>query len=80
VIVPYRGWNLEVDNYQTNASNWLDHNNIGDSNLFWPITWYRALIQGWDLSLRSGMLWRRAQFHLVYANQIAQATSPSPEV
>ena len=76
VIVPYRGWNLEVDNYQTNASSWLDHNNIGDSNLFWPITWYRALIQGWDLSLRSGMLWHRAQFHLVYANQIAQATSP----
>ena len=53
VIIPYRGWNLEVDNYQTNASNWLDHNNIGESNLFWPITWYGALIQGWDLSLRS---------------------------
>jgi hypothetical protein len=76
VIIPYRGWNLEVDNYQTNASNWLDHNNIGESNLFWPITWYRALIQGWDLTLRSPMLWHRAQFHLVYANQIAQATSP----
>jgi len=76
VIVPYRGWNLEVDNYQTNASNWLDHNNIGESNLFWPITWYRALIQGWDLMLRSPRLWHRAQFHLVYANQIAQATSP----
>jgi hypothetical protein len=52
LIIPYRGWNLEVDNYQTNASNWLDHNNIGESNLFWPITWYRALIQGWNLSLR----------------------------
>ena len=53
VIIPYRGWNLEVDNYQTNARNWLDHNNIGESNLFWPITWYGALIQGWDLTLRS---------------------------
>jgi len=76
LIIPYRGWNFEVDNYQTNASNWLDHNNIGESNLFWPITWYRALIQGWDVMLRSPVLWRRAQFHLVYANQIAQATSP----
>ncbi len=76
VIIPYRGWNLEVDNYQTKAKNWLDHNNIGESNLFWPITWYGALIQGWDLTLRSPILWHRAQFHLVYANQIAQATSP----
>jgi hypothetical protein len=76
VIIPYRGWNLEVDNYQTNARNWLDHNNIGESNLFWPITWYGALIQGWDLTIRSPILWRRAQFHLVYANQIAKATSP----
>ncbi len=76
LIIPYRGWNLEVDNYQTNARNWLDHNNIGNSNLFWPITWYAALIQGWDIMLRSPMLWHRFQAHLVYANQIAQATSP----
>jgi outer membrane receptor protein involved in Fe transport len=76
VIIPYRGWNLEVDNYQTNASNWLDHNNIGESNLFWPITWDAALIQGWELTLRSPRLWRFGQFHLAYANQIAEATSP----
>ncbi len=76
LIIPYRGWNLEIDNYQTNATNWLDHNNIGNSNLFWPITWYRALIQGWDATLRSPMLWHHLQAHLVYANQIAQATSP----
>jgi outer membrane receptor protein involved in Fe transport len=76
IIIPYRGWNLEVDNYQTTATNWLDHNNIGESNLFWPITWAAALIQGWDLTLRSPSLWHRGQFHLVYANQIARATSP----
>jgi hypothetical protein len=76
LIIPYRGWNLEVDNYQTTATNWLDHNNIGESNLFWPITWDAALIQGWDLTLRSPTLWHRAQAHLAYANQIAQATSP----
>ena len=76
LIIPYRGWNFEVDNYQTIAYNWLDHNNIGDSNLFWPITWYRALIQGWDVTLRSPVLWHRLQVHLVYANQIVQNTSP----
>ena len=76
LVIPYRGWNLEIDNYQTDARNWLDHNNIGESNLFWPITWYGAVIQGWDLMLHSPTLWHRAQAHVVYANQIAQATSP----
>jgi Carboxypeptidase regulatory-like domain/TonB dependent receptor/TonB-dependent Receptor Plug Domain len=76
LTIPFHGWSLDGDNYQTRASNWLDHNNIGESNLFWPITWYAALIQGWELTLRSPDLWHRGQFHLAYANQIAQATSP----
>jgi carboxypeptidase family protein/TonB-dependent receptor-like protein len=76
VMIPYRGWTLDADTYQTKANNWLDHNNIGESNIFWPITWDAALIQGWELTLRSPNLWHRGQFHLAYANQIAQATSP----
>jgi hypothetical protein len=76
VTIPYRGWDLSADTYQTRATNWLDHNNIGESNLFWPITWDRALIQGWELTLRSPNLWHRGQFHLAYANQIAQASAP----
>jgi hypothetical protein len=76
VMIPYRGWTLDADTYQTFAHNWLDHNNVGDSNLFWPITWDYALIQGWELTLRSPNLWHRGQFHLAYANQIARATSP----
>ena len=76
VTIPYRGWALDANTFQTSARNWLDHNNIGESNLFWPITWAAALIQGWELTLRSPRLWNRGQFHLAYANQIAQATSP----
>jgi hypothetical protein len=76
VSVPFRGWVLEEDTFQTRAQNWLDHNNIGESNIFWPITWTAALIQGWETTLRSPRIWRRAQVHLAYSNQIAQATSP----
>jgi hypothetical protein len=76
VTIPYRGWTLSADNYETRARNWLDHNNIGESNIFWPITWDGALIQGWELTLRSPSIAHRGQFHLAYANQIAQATSP----
>jgi len=76
VTMPYHGWTLSADNYRTRARNWLDHNNIGESNLFWPITWDAALIRGWELTLRSPNLWHRGQLHLAYANQIAEATSP----
>jgi hypothetical protein len=76
VSIPFHGWVLEEDSFQTRATNWLDHNNIGESNIFWPITWTAALIQGWETTLRSPRLWRRAQIHLAYSNQIAQATAP----
>lgn len=76
VTIPLYGWILDADNYQTRATNWLDHSNIGESNLFWPITWDAALIQGWELTLRSPREWKRGQFHLAYANQIAQAAGP----
>jgi len=76
VAIPFHGWALDIDTFQTTARNWLDHNNIGLSNLFWPFTWDRALIQGWETTLRSPRLWRRAQVHLAYSNQIAQDSAP----
>jgi len=76
VTIPYRGWALDADTIQTNAKNWLDHSNIGESNLFGPLTWEAALIQGWELTLRSPRLWNRGQAHLAYSNQIAQARGP----
>ena len=76
VTIPLRGWALDADNFQTSATNWLDHSNIGESNLFWPLTWNAALIQGWEFTLRSPRLWRRGQAHLSYSNQIARAEGP----
>jgi len=76
VTIPLSNWTLNANNYETRAENWLDHNNIGESNIFWPITWAYAQIQGWSLTLRSPSVFNHGQFHLAYANQIAQATSP----
>jgi hypothetical protein len=76
VSIPFHGWVLEEDTFQTNATNWLDHSNIGESNIFWPLTWSYALIQGWETTLRSPRIWHRAQVHAAYSNQIAQASSP----
>jgi hypothetical protein len=76
LTIPFRGWALDADTFETRAKNWLDHSNIGESNLFWPITWAGALIQSYELTLRSPRVWHRGQFHLAYANQIAQAEGP----
>lgn len=76
VTIPVHGWSIGVDTFKTRATNWLDHNNIGESNLFWPITWDKALIRGWDLTLRSPRIFNRGQVHLAYSNQIVQNAPP----
>ena len=45
VGIPYKGWTFDIDTFQTNARNFLDHNNIGESNVFFPLTFAKALIQ-----------------------------------
>jgi len=72
VQIPFRGWLLDADTFQTRAQNFLDHNNIGESSIFIPITVQGALIQAWELTLRSPHLWRYGQAHLSYSNQIAR--------
>jgi hypothetical protein len=72
VTIPYRGWVLDADNFRTNVVNFFDHNNIGESNLFFPITIAQAVIRGWELTLRSPRIAQRGQIHLAYSNQIAE--------
>jgi hypothetical protein len=74
VSIPYRGWVLDADTFKTEAANFLDHNNIGASNIFFPITVSEALIRGWELTLRSPRFAHRAQVHLAYSNQIAEGS------
>ena len=72
VTIPYRGWVLDADNFQTNVANFLDHNNIGASSIFFPLTVSQAVIRGWELTLRSPRFAHRGQVHLAYSNQIAE--------
>jgi TonB dependent receptor/Carboxypeptidase regulatory-like domain/TonB-dependent Receptor Plug Domain len=73
VTIPYRGWTLDADNFRTKVVNFFDHNNIGESNLFFPITIGQAVIRGWELTLRSPRIAHRGQIHLAYSNQIGEA-------
>jgi outer membrane cobalamin receptor len=73
VTIPWRGWILDADMFRTNAKNFFDHNNIGESNLFFPLTIQAATVRGWEVTLRSPRIAHRAQLHLAYSNQAAQA-------
>jgi hypothetical protein len=72
VQIPLHGWLLDADTFTTRAKNFLDHNNIGESSVFIPLTVQGALIQAWELTLRSPHLWHFGQAHLSYSNQLAQ--------
>jgi TonB dependent receptor/Carboxypeptidase regulatory-like domain/TonB-dependent Receptor Plug Domain len=74
--IPWRGWLLDADTFETRANNFLDHSNIGESSVFVPVTVQGALIQGWEVTLHSPRLWRYGQFHLAYSNQLAQQRGP----
>lgn len=76
VQIPFHGWLLDADTFQTRANNFLDHSNIGESSIFIPVTVQGALIQAWETTLSSPLLWRFGQFHLAYSNQIARQRGP----
>jgi hypothetical protein len=72
VQIPYKGWLLDADTFKTRINNFLDHSNIGDSSIYFPVTVDGALVRAWELTLRSPRLWRFGQAHLAYSNQIAE--------
>ncbi|HET9388258.1 MAG TPA: TonB-dependent receptor [Steroidobacteraceae bacterium] len=71
VTIPVAGWTLDADYFRTAASNFFDHNAIGNSDLFFPLTIQGALIRAWELTVRSPADWRFGQLHLAYSNQTA---------
>jgi outer membrane cobalamin receptor len=72
VQIPYRGWLLDIDTFKTRIANFLDHSNVGDSSIYFPVTIANARIRAWEATLRSPRLGRFGQAHLAYSNQIAE--------
>jgi TonB-dependent receptor-like protein/carboxypeptidase family protein len=71
ITIPVNGWIIDADHFHTKAKNFFDHNNIGNSNVFLPLTIDAALIQGNEITIRSPKLWSIGQAHLTYSNQTA---------
>jgi Carboxypeptidase regulatory-like domain/TonB dependent receptor len=72
IEIPYRGWTLNIDTFKNRVNNFLDHSNLGESNMYFPIAVNGALVRAWEMTLHSPLLWQRGQFYVTYSNQIAQ--------
>ena len=75
--IPLRSWSLDVDEFHTSARNFLDHNVVGNSGIFIPLTDLGAIVSGTEITVRSPRLFRNtAQWRVAYSNQIAQGVGP----
>lgn len=70
--VPFKGWALDVSNFRTTARNYFDHDALGNSNIFFPLTLERARIHGWEVTATSPRIGNLASWHLAYSHQFAQ--------
>lgn len=72
VTIPLRGWTVDADTFKTRARNYFDHSNVGNSDIFFPLTIDGARIVGWELTIRSPRIQNRGQVYLTYSNQVAK--------
>ena len=73
LTIPLWGWTIDADTFLTRAKNFFDHNNLNNSNVFFPVTIQGARVNAWELTLRSPDFFKRGQVYLTYSNQLAQS-------
>ena len=69
LTIPIAGWVADFSHFRTGAHNFFDHDALGNSNIFVPLTIEAVRILGYEATLRSPKLFRRADLHLAYAHQ-----------
>jgi outer membrane receptor protein involved in Fe transport len=72
INVPLREWDVDVSYFRNGVRNFFDHNSLGNSNIFFPLTVDRARIRGLEATVKSRRLWHRAQLALAYSYQRAE--------
>ena len=72
LAIPFQGWTFDVSNFRTGARNFFDHDALGNSNVFFPLTLAHARIRGWEATANSLKIASRAQLHLAYSHQYAE--------
>src|SRR5204863_365106 len=72
LTIPFKSWTFDIANFRTGVRNFFDHDVLGDSDVFFPLTIAHARIRGWEASVNSPNIASRAKFHLAYSHQYAQ--------
>jgi len=74
ITIPIRGWAFEADNFRTGAHNFFDHDVIGNSNIFFPLTIQAVRIKGTEVTVRAPKVMKRIDIHLAYSHQSAEGS------
>jgi outer membrane receptor protein involved in Fe transport len=72
ITIPLKNWVTTITYFRTGAHNFFDHDAVGNSNIFLPLTIDSARIKGTEVTLRSPLLLNHFHSHVVYSNQTAQ--------
>jgi outer membrane receptor protein involved in Fe transport len=74
LTIPVRGWVVEFDQFRTGAHNFFDHDALGNSNLFIPLTIEGVRIVGYEATVRSPKLFKKIDLHLAYSHQSVEGS------
>ena len=74
LTIPVRGWVFDFSNFRTGAHNFFDHDVIGSSNIFVPLTISAVRIRGTEVMVRSPKLFKRMDVHLAYSHQSVEGS------
>lgn len=72
LAIPLDGWTFDVNNFRMRAVNFFDHNPIGNSNVFFPLSIAGARIWGTEVTVRSPRILRRGTAAITYSYQHAE--------
>jgi outer membrane receptor protein involved in Fe transport len=72
LTIPLAGWTLDADNFYIKARNYFDHDTLGNSNVFLPLTVQGARIYGWEATARSPVLFGRLKLRAAFSHQTAE--------
>ena len=74
LAIPFRGWTVDLSHFRTGAHNFFDHDVLGDSNIFFPLTIQAVRVIGYEATLRSPQIAKQFNLHLAYSHQSAEGS------
>jgi hypothetical protein len=76
ITIPLRGWSFDMNSFRMRARNYFDHNAIGNSNVFLPLSIASARIWGTEVTVRSPRILQRGEVAITYSYQHAEGSGP----